>query len=63
MKIIVGEFALKPADFDVTISSGVITLTGLAQKEQTALELVARIRHVEGVVPVRDRLGFDKPIA
>jgi CBS domain-containing protein len=63
MKIIVGEFALKPADFDVTISSGVITLTGFAQKEQTALELVARIRHVEGVVAVRDRLGFDKPIA
>ena len=56
MQVIGDEFGLDPADFAVTVSAGVVTLVGSVEAEQTALELAARIRHVEGVVVVRDRL-------
>jgi CBS domain-containing protein len=61
-KIIVSEFALSPADVDLTVSSGVVTVAGFAALEETALEVAARVRHVEGVVAVRDRLHVGQPI-
>lgn len=63
MKIIVGELALNVADFEVTVSSGVVSIAGFAALRETAIELVARIRHVEGVVAVRDRLVVGQPIS
>jgi CBS domain-containing protein len=54
--IIAGEFGLDPASFTVTVTSGIVTITGLIEDPDTALELVARVRHAEGVVAVRDRL-------
>jgi CBS domain-containing protein len=56
MKITNDEFGPDHADIDVTVSDGVVTLAGFAVLQKTALELEARIRHVEGVVAVRDRL-------
>jgi CBS domain-containing protein len=56
------EFGVSPADLDVAVSSGVVTLAGSIALQQTALELVARLRHVEGVVAVRDRLTVGQPI-
>jgi CBS domain-containing protein len=50
------EFGVGPADFDVTVLAGVVTLAGSLDSPATALELSARLRHVEGVVAVRDRL-------
>jgi CBS domain-containing protein len=61
-QIIAGEFGLHPADFVVTVSAGVITLAGLVARPETALELTARIRHVEGVVAVRNRLTVGEPV-
>jgi len=43
-------------DVEVSVAAGVVTLTGSVAEERTALELMARIRHIEGVVAVRDRL-------
>lgn len=54
--IMTGEFALDPADFGVTVTAGIVTITGMIKDQDTALELVARVRHAEGVVAVRDRL-------
>ena len=54
--IMTGEFALDPADFEVTVAAGVVTIAGLVARHQTALELLARVRYAEGVVAVRDRL-------
>jgi CBS domain-containing protein len=56
------EFGVSPADFDITVSSGVVTLAGIVASPATALELAARLRHVEGVVAVRDRLTVGVPI-
>jgi CBS domain-containing protein len=55
-EILTGEFGLDPAEFEVTVASGVVTLTGPLARLRTALELLARVRHAEGVVAVRDRL-------
>jgi CBS domain-containing protein len=58
-----GEFGIDPADLDVTVSCGVVTLGGLVALQRTALELAARLRHVEGVVAVRDRLTVGQLIS
>jgi CBS domain-containing protein len=55
-KIIGAEFGLDHAGVDVTVSAGVVTIGGFAALQKTALELEARIRHIEGVVAVRDQL-------
>jgi CBS domain-containing protein len=54
--IIVGEFRLDPAEFEVTVSAGVVTLAGPVARADTAVTLLARVRHAEGVVAIRDRL-------
>jgi len=56
------EFGVRPADLDFTVSCGVVTLAGAVASQRTALELAARLRHVEGVVAVRDRLTVGAPI-
>jgi CBS domain-containing protein len=55
-EIIAGEFGLVPSAFNVTVTSGIVTIGGLMDRQDRALELVARIRHVDGVVAVRDRI-------
>jgi CBS domain-containing protein len=62
MTVLVGEFRLSPADFQATVSAGVVTMTGLVALQETALEVAARIRHIEGVVAVRDRLLAGTPV-
>lgn len=42
----------------VTVHDGIVTLTGRAETGQIARELAAAIRHVEGVVAVRDQLCY-----
>ena len=55
-EIIAGEFGLDAAAFEVAAAAGVVTLTGPLDRQDAALELLARVRHAEGVVAVRDRL-------
>lgn len=52
------EFAMDPSRFDFTVRSGIVTIGGLVDRRGTALTLLARIRHAEGVVSVRDRLTY-----
>ncbi len=52
------EFGLDPDSFDVTVSSGVVTISGEIDRRDTALRLLARIRHAEAVVGIRDRLSY-----
>ena len=56
--VINDEFRLDPDSFDVTVISGIVTLTGLMNRRETALSLLARVRHTEGVVGVRDRVSY-----
>jgi CBS-domain-containing membrane protein len=55
------EFGLDPGEFDVAVTSGVVTVAGRMAQFETALRLLARIRHADGVVGVRDRLSYPRP--
>ena len=51
-----------PADtIDVAVRDGIVTLTGTAEASETAHQIARRVRHIEGVVAVRDRLNYPPP--
>jgi CBS domain-containing protein len=54
--VIARELGLQSAELDVSVASGVVTVAGALARLDTALALLARVRHLEGVVAVRDRL-------
>jgi CBS-domain-containing membrane protein len=54
------EFGLDPDVFDTGVTSGVVTIAGPVDRFEAALRLLARIRHAEGVVGVRDRLNYPR---
>jgi len=55
--IVAGELALDPYDFDVSVASGVVTITGQAASPAVATQLLDAVRHVEGLVSVRNRIA------
>ncbi|MGH3182700.1 MAG: CBS domain-containing protein, partial [Streptosporangiaceae bacterium] len=57
-EVLLGEFLLDPLAFDVTVKDGIVTLAGRPETSQTGHEIVRRVRHVQGVVAVRDRLSY-----
>jgi len=57
-EVIIGEFGLDPEMFVVTVRSGIVTVTGSVERRADALSLLATIRHLEGVIGVRDRLSY-----
>jgi CBS domain-containing protein len=51
-----------PADsVDVFVQDGIVTLTGNAESSELAGKIARRVRHIEGVVAVRDRMGYPPP--
>ena len=51
-----------PGDaIDVFVQDGIVTLTGTAENSELAARTVSRVRHIEGVVAVRDRLNCPAP--
>jgi len=57
-EVLLGEFLVDPKAFDVKVGNGIVTLTGLPETNEAGHEIVARVRHVQGVVAVRDRLSY-----
>jgi CBS domain-containing protein len=55
--IIFGDMSLDPAVFEVTVTSGIVTITGLAESKAVAEQLLDAVRRVEGVVGLRDRIS------
>ena len=47
-----------PKAIDVKVSDGIVTLTGIPETNEIGREIVQRVRHVQGVVAVRDRLSY-----
>jgi CBS domain-containing protein len=56
--VIVGQLGLDPELFVLTVRSGVVTVTGSVDRHAHALSMLGAIRHLEGVVAVRDRLSY-----
>jgi CBS domain-containing protein len=59
--VILGEFLGDPAAFTVTVNDAVVTLTGVPETNEVGHQIVQRVRHVPGVVAVRDRLSYFAP--
>ncbi|MGH3166103.1 MAG: CBS domain-containing protein [Trebonia sp.] len=57
-EVILNGFLMDPAGFDVTVHDGIVTLEGTPENRQLGRDIVATVRHVEGVVAVRDRLSY-----
>ena len=59
--VLLGEFLTDPQIFSVTVKDGIVTLAGHPETSETGHEIVRRIRHLQGVVAVRDRLDYPPP--
>jgi CBS-domain-containing membrane protein len=57
-KVIAAEFGIDPDDLGVTVQSGIVTVAGEISGSRAAVDLLAAIRHVEGVVNVRSQFSF-----
>jgi CBS-domain-containing membrane protein len=56
--LILGEFRCDSGRFTVVVDNGVVTLAGSPETAVLGRAVVARARHVEGAVAVRDRLQY-----
>jgi CBS-domain-containing membrane protein len=56
--VLLGKFLVDPLTFDVAVKDGIVTLAGRPETSETGHEIVRRVRHVPGVVAVRDRLNY-----
>jgi CBS domain-containing protein len=56
--VIVNDFLEDPVKFSVTVQAGVVTLEGSPESLSFGHDLVRKIRHVQGVVAVHDRLTY-----
>ena len=56
--VIYQEFGANPRQFAVTVQAGVVTLAGHAETTALGHVIVRKVRHVQGVVAVRDRLSY-----
>jgi CBS domain-containing protein len=57
-EVIIHEFLEDPRQFAVTVRAGVVTLKGSPETAALGHEIIRRVRHVRGVVAVRDRLSY-----
>jgi len=63
-QVILHDLLEDPRQFAVTVEAGVVTLEGSPETTALGREIVRRVRHVPGVVAVRDRLSYpdDSPV-
>jgi osmotically-inducible protein OsmY len=59
--VLLGEFLADPARFQVTVMDGIVTLAGRPETSETGHAIIRRVRHVQGVVAVRDHLDYPPP--
>ena len=52
------EYLVDPRQFRVTVESGVVTMEGTPETTAFGRALIRKVRHVSGVVAVRDRLSY-----
>jgi CBS-domain-containing membrane protein len=57
------ELIADPARYTVTVKDGIVTLEGTPEDAGAGHGIIAAARHVEGVVAVRDRLGYPENVS
>ena len=59
--VLLSEFLVEPHVYTVAVKDGIVTLTGRPETNEIGHDIVRRVRHVQGVVAVRDRLDYPPP--
>jgi CBS domain-containing protein len=60
-EVLLGEFLVDPLVYHVAVKDGVVSLDGRPETNEIGHEIVRRVRHVQGVVAVRDRFDYPPP--
>jgi CBS domain-containing protein len=60
-QVIQRDLRTDPATFAVAVKDGIVTIGGAAETTEFGNDMVQRVRHVLGVVAVRDRLSCSRP--
>jgi len=60
-QVIRRDLRTDPATFSALVKDGIVTLEGVAETIEFGDDLKQRVRHVQGVVAVRDRLSYPRP--
>jgi CBS domain-containing protein len=60
-EVIQRDLCTDPAAFTVVVKDGVVTLEGVAETSDFGHDVTQRVRHLQGVVAVRDRLSYPRP--
>ena len=53
-----GHYLPDPGMVGVAVKDGIVTIAGRPETTEDGLDMVAAVRHMEGVVAVRDRLSY-----
>jgi len=56
--VLLSEFMVDPKTLNVTVMDGIVTLSGRPETDELGRRIIQRVRHVQGVVAVRDRLDY-----
>ena len=56
--VILGTLLTDPARFDISVKDGIVTVVGIPENASVGHDMIEEIRHVEGVVTVRDRMDY-----
>ncbi|MGD0705432.1 MAG: CBS domain-containing protein [Trebonia sp.] len=56
--VILGTFLCDPERFSVAVKDGIVTIAGKPETTSVGLDIIDAVRHMEGVVAVRDRLSY-----
>ena len=56
--LVLGTFMGTPDRLAVTVKDGIVTIEGTPETAQVGLDIIDAVRHMEGVVAVRDRLSY-----
>ena len=56
--LILGTFLCDPYLFTVTVKDGIVTIEGTPETTAVGHDIIDAVRHMEGVVAVRDRLSY-----
>jgi CBS-domain-containing membrane protein len=60
-QVIRRDLRTDPAAFTVVVKDGIVTLCGVAETSEFGNDIMQRVRHVLGVVAVRDRFSYPRP--
>jgi CBS domain-containing protein len=60
-EVILNKFLTDPARFTVIVQDGIVTLKGRPETTLLGHDILSQVRHVQGVVAVRDRLSCPPP--